>query len=290
MPYLERQGARLYYEEVGEGPAILTTHGVTENGLYWILPGIVDRLARAGYRVISTDMRAHGRTLVTGEPRGYDVETVASDFGAIADHLGLQRFHLLTHATGGMAALRYAMRDSERLLSLMSTDTGSATQPTDAAAAVTDPDASFERSPGLGELMAVAFRGRTWEEISSSGRELARENVFLNRMHAAESPEAAFAMLEALQRRGDPDTLADFMSVFYDDPDPRIRELRGISCPCLILLGEHDVLFVKPSEQLAREIPNNRHVVLEGRGHMTALEDPGRTAAELLDFLAWADS
>jgi pimeloyl-ACP methyl ester carboxylesterase len=138
--------------------------------------------------------------------------------------------------------------------------------------------------------MAAAFRGQTWEQISSSGRELARENVFLNRMHTAEAPEAAFAMLEAIQRRGNPDTLADFMSIFYDDPDPHIRGLRGISCPCLVLLGEHDVLFVKPSEQLAREIPNNRHVVLEGRGHMTALEDPERTTAELLDFLAWTRS
>jgi pimeloyl-ACP methyl ester carboxylesterase len=286
MPYLERPGAQLYYEELGEGPAILTTHGVTENGLYWILPGIADRLAQAGYRVVSTDMRAHGRTRQSGEPRGYDVETIASDFGAIADHLGLPRFHLLTHATGGMAGLRFAMRHPERLLSLMSTDTGAATLPSDAAAEVTDPDASFEPSPGLGELMAAAFRGQTWEAIHQSGRDTARDNVFLNRMHAAQHPEAAFAMLEALQRRGDPDTLADFMSVFYDDPDPRIRDLRGISCPCLTLLGEHDVLFVKPSEQLAREIPNNRHVVLKGRGHMTALEDPDRTASELLDFLA----
>jgi pimeloyl-ACP methyl ester carboxylesterase len=286
MPYLERAGASLYYEEAGEGPAILTTHGVTENGHYWILPGVVDRLAQAGYRVVSTDMRAHGRTRTVGGPLGYDVETIAADLGAIADHLGLERFHLLTHATGGMAGLRYAMRHSERLLSLMSTDTGSATLPTDAAAAVTDPDATFERASGLGGLMAAAFRGQSWDEIIPRSRELARENVFLNRMHAAESPEAAFAMLEAIQRRGHPELLADFMSVFYDDPDPRIRDLRGISCPCLILLGEHDVLFAKPSEQLAREIPRSRHVVLPRRGHMTALEDPERTTAELLDFLA----
>ena len=105
-------------------------------------------------------------------------------------------------------------------------------------------------------------------------------------MHAAECPEAAFAMLDALQGLGSPETLADFMESFYDDPDPRIRALRSISCPCLVLLGEHDVLFVKPSEQLARELPDCRHVVLEGRGHMLALEDPGRTAHELLDFLA----
>ena len=50
------------------------------------------------------------------------------------------------------------------------------------------------------------------------------------------------------------------------------------------------MLFVKPSEQLAREIPNNRHVVLENRGHMTALEDPERTTSELLDFIIWTGS
>jgi hypothetical protein len=27
--------------------------------------------------------------------------------------------------------------------------------------------------------------------------------------------------------------------------------LRGIQCPCMVLLGEHDAMFVKPSELLA---------------------------------------
>ena len=29
MPYLELETAHIYYDEVGEGPAILTTHGVS---------------------------------------------------------------------------------------------------------------------------------------------------------------------------------------------------------------------------------------------------------------------
>jgi len=290
MPYVDREGASLYYEEAGAGPAILTTHGVVENGLYWVLPGIVDALVRAGFRVISTDMRGHGRTRRLDGPPGFDVETVAEDFGAVADHLGIDRFHLLTHATGGMAGLRYAIRHHERLLSLMSTDTGSATLPSDEAAAVTDPAATFERVPfsgnPLAQAMAGGMRGRHWEDTSPANRAAWRENVFLNSMHAAVNPEAAAGMLEAIQRRGDPETLADFMTSFYDDPDPQIAGLRGISCPCLVLLGEHDRLFVKPSELLAREIPNCRHVVWEGRGHMTALEDPARLARELAEFLA----
>lgn len=290
MPYVDREGASIYYEDVGSGPAIITTHGVTENGQYWILPGIVDDLVRAGYRVISTDMRGHGRSQVTGSLPGFDVDTVADDFGAVADHLGIDRFHLLTHATGGMAGLRYAMRHHQRLLSLMSTDTGSATLPSDEAAAVTDPAMKFERVPfernPLALGMSGSFRGQRWDDIVVRSRAGARESVFLNSMHAAVNPEAAFAMFEAIQRRGDPDTLAEFMASFYDDPDPRIAELRRISCPCLVLLGEHDRLFVKPAEQLAREIPRCRHVVWKGRGHMTALEDPERLSRELLAFLA----
>ena len=87
-----------------------------EDGGYWSETGITARLAEH-YRVISMDMRGHGRSVVDGEPYGYDVGTMANDFGALADALGLDRFHILTHATGGMAALRYAMTTSERLIS-----------------------------------------------------------------------------------------------------------------------------------------------------------------------------
>ena len=56
--------------------------------------------------------------------------------------------------------------------------------------------------------------------------------------------------------------------------------------PTLVLIGEFDVTFLEPSELMAREIPDNRHVVMRGLGHMTAIEAPKWTAHELLDFLA----
>ena len=82
-------------------------------------------------------------------------------------------------------------------------------------------------------------------------------------------------------RWADPDSRASF----YSDPDPRVEGLRQITCPTLILLGEHDIVFIEPSELMAKEIPNNKHVIIEGVGHMTAIEAPERTAKELLDFL-----
>jgi pimeloyl-ACP methyl ester carboxylesterase len=36
---------------------------------------------------------------------------------------------------------------------------------------------------------------------------------------------------------------------------------------------------------MAKEIPNNKHIVMPGIGHMTTVEDPEGTTRELLDFL-----
>ena len=286
MPVFSHGNARLYYEDRGVGEAVVTTHGVAENHLYWTLPGVADRLVAAGYRVISTDMRGHGGSRVEGTPHGFDVDTVAGDIAALADHLGLEGFHLLTHATGGKAALRYAMGAPPRLLSLIATNTGSATCPTDAAADTTDLAVVFERvGPGRNP-MAQAFRGRPWAVILRTAREGAARDPYLNRMAHAADPTAAFAWYEACLRRGDPDTLAAFMSAFYTDANPYIARLRAIRCPCLVLVGSMDDIYLKPSRQLAREIPDARLVVLEGRGHMTAFEDPERTTQEVLAFLA----
>ena len=104
-------------------------------------------------------------------------------------------------------------------------------------------------------------------------------------MHCAVQPESAFAMYEACAARGTPAIIADFADSFYDDPDPQIARLRGIGCPCLMLLGEYDIQFIKPAELVAREVPRCTHRVLEGMGHMLALENPHRLGDELLAFL-----
>jgi pimeloyl-ACP methyl ester carboxylesterase len=110
MPYRERDDALIFFEDSGgNGHPILTTHGVTENGSDWSPPGVSPALARAGYRVVDMDMPGHGRSVrrvassrSMASP-GCDADRVTSDIGALAAQLGFDRFHLLTHATGGMA-------------------------------------------------------------------------------------------------------------------------------------------------------------------------------------------
>lgn len=275
MPWMERGNARIYYEESGSGEPIITTHGVAENGGYWSETGVTQRLAEH-YRVISMDMRAHGQTVVEGEPLGFDVETVADDIGALADHLGLDRFHLLTHATGGMAGVRYAMDHSDRLISLMLTDTGSATQ-------LVFPGVTEEQMREGMEAWATGFETADHDQIVAGAK--VNPGPFLFRMAQLPEAERMYGVWERILRRNDLKTVAKFLRTFYTDPDPHVDRLRQIKCPTLVLLGEFDVVFIEASDLMAREIPDSRHVVLKGVGHMTAIEDTESTIRELLDFL-----
>ena len=292
MTLLQKDGLSLYYTDSGDqnGEAIVTLHGVSESGLYWTLPGITDRLVQAGYRVINMDMRGHGLTTISRDDKDYTVDAVAGDIGHLADELGLKKFHLLTHATGGIAGFHYAMQHSERLLSVMATDTGSATLPSGKYAKVTDPKHTFPKvdktNNNLVQSLVATFRGKEWSQLIAEGREVARKNVFQNRLHTADNPESAFSMYHACSAVGNTEDIADFCEQFYDDYDPHIGGLRDIQCPTLMLLGQHDYLFLKPAELIAREVPNCKHVVLEGMGHMTALENPQRLGDELLSFLS----
>lgn len=274
MPYFKKENVQIYYEDVGKGEPIIATHGLSEDSTYWSETGVTARLAE-NYRVISMEMRGHGRTIIEGEPHGFDADIMADDFDALADFLGIDRFHILTHATGGMVGVRYAMTRSDRLLSLILTDTGSATQPK-------IPD---QREPTDKQRAA-------WEKWMVNAPIEERMKVikampgpFLFKMAEHSNNEGMWKIFEEFLRRQNPQDIVTFMLNFYTDPDPRVESLRKIKCPTLVLLGEFDIVFIEPSEILANEIPDVKHVIIDGIGHMTAIENPGRTTEEILDFL-----
>ena len=278
MPYFQNKNVKMYYEDVGEGEPIIANHGLLEDVTYWSETGVTAKLAEK-YRMISMDMRAHGRTIVDGDPFGFDADTMVADFDALANFLEIDRFHLLTHATGGMVGVRYAMTRSERLISLMLTDTGSATIP---------PFYTIQSNISKPTEKEIA----AWTKWVSMGsyddviKEMRRHpNEFLFKMDEHPNSDEMWRIYKGSYRYPDPQVILKFRTDFYTDLDPRVEELRQIKCPTLILLGEFDIVFLKPSEIMANEIPDVRHVIIDGVGHMTAIEAPKRTIKEILDFL-----
>jgi len=273
MPVLQRDSARIYYEDIGCGEPIIAIHGLAQNSSFWSISGLSPALA-CKYRFISMDMRAHGRTAVADDSKGFNVETVVDDIEALADFLGFEHFHLLGHSTGGMAAVHLAMRSNDRLISLMLMDTSSAT---------TLIAGNEQARIRFMERFAASFEDNSWDDIIAYTRKY--PHPLFNGLDKQKDSEKIWRAVEIIMKQNDRISVGAFVRSFYTDPDPKIAALRQIKCPTLVLLGKLDKLMLEPSEIMAREIPGARHVLLEGVGHMSAIEAPERTLETILNFL-----
>ena len=87
MPYFNNRHAAVFYDDIGDGPLVIAMHGMMSPG-YWALSGVAGWLGLS-FRVAAIDLRGHGRTRTPSGDEWFDVETIAGDIGALADHLGV---------------------------------------------------------------------------------------------------------------------------------------------------------------------------------------------------------
>ena len=88
-------GVELAYHELGQGRAVVLLHGLfSDANMNWIKFGHAARIARAGFRVIMPDLRAHG---LSGKPHGeqyYPKGILARDLRELIANLALTDFDL----------------------------------------------------------------------------------------------------------------------------------------------------------------------------------------------------
>jgi len=120
--FLKVDGHRIYVRTFGRSHrdrTLLCVHGGPGGTHDYLLP-LAD-LTRNGYRVVFYDALGCGRSDL---PSGTDLFTLEHDLkvlDAVRESLGNERVHLMGSSYGGMLALAYAARHSDRLLSLNST-------------------------------------------------------------------------------------------------------------------------------------------------------------------------
>jgi pimeloyl-ACP methyl ester carboxylesterase len=113
MPVLATAAARLAYDDSGEGPPILWLQGVGVSRSAW---GPQTAHFSRTHRCLAPDHRGLGGS--DGDLRGLSVDVLARDALALADGLGLGRFHLVGHSLGGVVAERVALLARDRVASL----------------------------------------------------------------------------------------------------------------------------------------------------------------------------
>src|SRR5436305_4902895 len=104
----------LNHAEQGQGTAVVLLHQTPRSVDEYrdVLPA----LAARGYRAIAFDTPGFGESApVDGEP---SIERWAAAIGEAIDGLGIERFALVGHHTGGVIAVELAARLTERVAAL----------------------------------------------------------------------------------------------------------------------------------------------------------------------------
>lgn len=124
MPALAQADVTLNYQLIGpdirpDAPPVALIHGLGANIAFWYL-GAMRHLGR-DQTFLLHDLRGHGASSMP--EAGYGLRQMAEDFGALLDHLGVDKAHVAGHSHGARVALLFAMLYPDRVASLTLADT-----------------------------------------------------------------------------------------------------------------------------------------------------------------------
>jgi pimeloyl-ACP methyl ester carboxylesterase len=227
---------------------------------------LVSRLD-ARYHTIAYDRRGFGETTYAPEPHD-----PMADALAVVDAVAVDRAIVIGASNGGQRAIDLTLAHPGRVESLVLIAAGARGGPPN------DPTAFSEPVQALWRAYEAAEEGDDLDELNRI-----EAHAWLDGWAADEGRvrgpvrDLFLAMNGIALRAPDPGPEA---------PHPPAWDLVGeIAVPTLVLVGDLDVVCHEASEHLAQTIPDVRHEVLTGTGHLPHLEGHPRCLDAIIEFL-----
>ncbi|MBL8481899.1 MAG: alpha/beta fold hydrolase [Rhodocyclaceae bacterium] len=264
MPYIELNGAQIYYEEHGDGPQTL----VFAHGLLWSGAMFEAQVAHFAprYRCVCFDFRGQGKSEIT--PAGYDMDSLTRDAAALIEALGCAPCHFAGLSMGGFIGLRLALQHAPLLRSLILLETTADAEPPENAGRYRRLN-FIARWFGLGmvagPVMHIMFGQKFLHDAARAGqRELWRARLVANDRRGI--TRAVQAVIERSGVAG---------------------QISALDLPVLIVVGDQDVA-TRPDKARALNaaIRGSKLVQIEGAGHSATIEEPRAVNAAIEQFLA----
>jgi pimeloyl-ACP methyl ester carboxylesterase len=253
VPAVDVNGARLWYDESGDGDAVLLLHGGLGDSGLWepVVPFLAER-----FRTIRTDLRFFGRSTGPVVPWSWQEDTVG-----VLDALGLERAAVVGLSMGGKLAFDVALAHPDRLWAVVGVAPGLGGH--DSAAYSEEQEARYEAAEADGDLeAAMAIDFEVWAPLGADDR-------FRKLWHATPDANPLPPALEPVAASG----------------APASERLGELVVPALVVTAAHDPAGMREIGPLvAREAPNARHLEIDS-DHYVTLREPELVARTLLDFL-----
>ena len=242
MPTVSIGDADIYYEEKGQGPALMLVPGLAGTGAFFISQ--VPEFSR-DFRTIVHDHRGAGRSSFSRIR--YSVEQMADDTLRLMDALGVDAAHFVGHSTGGAIGQVIATDHPERLRSLVLSATWAG------------PDPYFRRLFESRKQTLLDSGVEAYLKASSlvqaTPRWVSENDEFISELHRV--TVASYPPVEIVASRID--------AILRHDRRSRLLQIR---VPTLVIVARDDMITPSfYSEELASAIPGAKLIVLDGGGH-----------------------
>ncbi len=255
-------GINIDFTVTGEGPAVLLIHGFPLNHRLWLPQA--EALAKAGYQVITPDLRGFGASEVPDGP--YSMDIFADDMIALLNHLGIEQSVVGGMSMGGYVLLNMLERYPERVAA--------------AVFMVTKSGADDEAGRQKRTLLAQ-------EALQKGPKAVA--DIFAGILFAdatlTKRPELV-AEVRGWMEGCDPKGVAGALLAMRDRKDYTLL-LPQFRLPA-VAIGASEDKAIPPvnTESLAAGLADCRCSIIPAAGHMVTMEQADAVNSLLLDFLA----
>jgi len=268
-------GTKLYVEEVGRGTPIVFVHEYAGDYRTWE-PQM--RFFGRSHRCITYSQRGYPPSEVPDEPAKYSQEIARDDVVAVMDALKIDKAHVVGHSMGAYTALHVGMRYPARCLSITAAGCGWGSTPD-----VAQREAMKALAADTGKMFAE-------EGIASAAAKYA--DAPMRQAHKNKDPRgwAEFArMLGEHSAQGHAMTM---LCLQLKRPTlwEMETELKKLTLPLLVIVGDEDDLCLDGSVFLKRTVPSAALLVVPRAGHTITSEEPAAFNAAVADLIAAAEA
>ena len=272
MTAIKANGVTIEYEEKGasDAPVIVLVMGLGMQLIAWP-ESFCEGLVARGFRIVRFDNRDAG--LSTRMPSigaiasarimaraflglpvrpPYTLDDMARDTVGLMDVLGVSRAHLVGVSMGGMIAQIVAIEHPERVKSLTSI------MSTSGDPALPGPD---------GDVRRALLRPRPRDKAMAVDAYMEMFRLIGGGRYPPTEAELRARVERAVLRSYRPDGFRRQLLAIQTAPS-RVRKLRGVRAPTLVLHGSEDPLVpLAGGEDTAANVPGARLRVIPGMGH-----------------------